>query len=106
MKLATLDTGGMGHAAALTEDGELIDLVASELANDVPESVQRILGNDAAMGAVARALEALDGLSDGAKEDLRAAGELVKLEDADLLAPVPRPNMILSVGLNYHRHIG
>ncbi len=105
MKLATLDTGGLGHAAALTEGGELLDLVASDLANDAPEAVHRILGNEAAMNAVARALDALDGLSDASKDDLRQAGALVKLEDADLLAPIPRPNMILSVGMNYHRHL-
>jgi len=105
MKLATLDTGKSGHAAVLTEGGELLDLVASGLGNEALAQVRDILGNATAMGAAARALDSLSSLSSDQQQSLRDTGALVKLGDADLLAPVTHPNMILSVGLNYRRHL-
>lgn len=105
MKLATLDTGGPGSAAVLSHDNELLDLGASGLARDIPAQVADILANDAAMDGARKALDALAALSDDEAQNLRNTGALVALEAADLLAPVPRPNLILSVGLNYHRHL-
>lgn len=100
MKLATLDTGGPGQAAVLSHANELLNLSASGL-----RAVADILGDDAAMDTARKALDRLDALSDDAKQNLRNTGALVALDDAELLAPIPRPNLILSVGLNYHRHL-
>lgn len=105
MKLATLDTGGSGSAAVLSHNNELLDLGASGLAEGSSAQVADILGSDSAMDGVRKALDALAALSDDETQSLRNAGSLVRLDSADLLAPVPRPNLILSVGLNYHRHL-
>jgi len=105
MKLATLDKGDTGHPAVLGPNNELLDLTDSGLADDSPGDVCSILGNDAAMGTVRAALDALNALSDDARQNLRNTGALAALDKAELLAPVPRPKLILSVGLNYHRHL-
>lgn len=105
MKLATLDKGDTGHPAVLSLNNELLDLTASGLADGAPAEVQNILGNDAAMNIARSALDRLDAMSGDAQQKLRHDGTLVALDDADLLAPVPRPKLILSVGLNYHRHL-
>lgn len=105
MKLATLDKGDTGHPAVLSGNNELLDLTTSGLADTAPGEVRGILGDDGAMNIVRQALDALEGMSDDAQQNLRNAGSLVVLGDAELLAPVPRPNLILSVGLNYHRHL-
>lgn len=105
MKLATLDTGGSGSAAVLSSQNELLDLTASGLAEDIPARVADILGSEAALDAARAVLDKLEGLSADETQNLRDTGSLVALDSADLLAPVPRPNLILSVGLNYHRHL-
>lgn len=105
MKLATLDKGDIGHPAVLSSADELLDLTASGLAEGAPREVRSILGNDAAMKTARAALDRLDAMSADEQQNLRNAGTLVPLAEADLLAPVPRPNLILSVGLNYHRHL-
>lgn len=105
MKLATLDKGGAGHPAILSNNNELLDLTASGLADNTPGDMRGILGNDAAMNAARTALDRLEAMSDDAQQRLRNDGTLVALSDAGLLSPVPRPNLILSVGLNYKRHL-
>lgn len=105
MKLATLDTGGSGSAALLSSHNELLDLTASGLAEGIPARVADILGSEAALDAARAVLDKLEGLSADETQNLRDTGSLVALDSADLLAPVPRPNLILSVGLNYHRHL-
>ncbi len=105
MKLATLDSGQHGHPAVLNSKNELLDLVTSGISTGAPSEVKDILGNDSALALVRKALDTLEALSDDEQQNLRQSGALVALGDADLLAPVPRPNLILSVGLNYHRHL-
>ena len=105
MQLATLDTGDLGHAAVLSNENELLDLVTSGLAPDAPAAVKDILGRESAMDAVRKALDALASLSQDERHALRQSDALIALDSARLLAPVPRPSLILSVGLNYHRHL-
>ena len=105
MKFATLDTGGPGSAAVMSSHNELLDLTGSGLAEDIPARVADILGSEAALDAARAVLDKLEGLSADETQNLRDTGSLVALDSADLLAPVPRPNLILSVGLNYHRHL-
>jgi 2-keto-4-pentenoate hydratase/2-oxohepta-3-ene-1,7-dioic acid hydratase in catechol pathway len=105
MKLATLDNGNAGHPAVLTSDNEFLDLSASGFAAHVPAKVSDILGSADALAGVQTALDHLDTMSDDARQALRQSGSLIPFGEADLLAPVPRPNLILSVGLNYHRHL-
>ena len=49
--------------------------------------------------------EALNAVRSVASDSRQAPGETVRLKDADLLPPVPNPKLILSVGLNYWKHL-
>ncbi|MDE0779397.1 MAG: hypothetical protein OSB67_01475 [Alphaproteobacteria bacterium] len=64
IKLATLDTGDLGHAAILSSNNDLLDLVTSGIATDAPSAVKDILGHDNAMYTVRKALDKLEALSD------------------------------------------
>lgn len=110
MKLATLARGGRGHPAVLTEGGELLDLPA--LGRDVPVaallpgSLKEILAaGNAGLETVGQCLAAAEKAGEAQRDAWRQSGALVEPEAAALLAPVPDPGMILSVGLNYGRHL-
>ncbi len=72
----------------------------------VPDTVAAILaagekGLDAARGIIAAVQEA----PEAAREKLRADGVLSAAAQTKLLAPIPRPNLILSAGSNYRAHL-
>ena len=110
MKLLTLDTGGPGHPGMLIDDDTVLDLaLAAETvapARLVPGSVRGILaaGEDG-LEAVRRAAGAIDAMGEDGRDRLRERGALRGFAGAPLLAPVPDPNLILSEGLNYRRHL-
>jgi acylpyruvate hydrolase len=108
MKLATLDTGVAGQAALLIGD-ELLDLGRAgalvDIAEDIPARVRDILADPDATDAVRRVHDTVSGLSEDELELMRMTGTLTPLGESDLLAPVPDPKLILSVGLNYHHHL-
>jgi len=56
------------------------------------------------LGALAPDLRTLleRGLLDEAR---KASGKSVSIRDVRLLAPIPNPGMVLSVGMNYHEHL-
>lgn len=83
MKLATLDTGGLGHAAVLSRNNDLLDLVTSGIAADAPSAVKDILGHDEAMDTVSKALDTLEASSDDEQQNLRQSGALVALGEAE-----------------------
>lgn len=80
MKLVTFEIDHRARPGRLSGD-EIVDLHA--LAPDVRTILEQdLLGKAAA-----------------------AAGRLVPLKDVKLLAPIPNPGMVLSVGMNYHEHL-
>lgn len=111
MKLATIERGaGHAHAAAVTHDNQLLDLVALRdtlpAARDVPAKMRDLLGGgDAALNAVRTCLDSVADMSAEAQGDLRAAGILLSWDDAVFLPPVPDPSIILSIGMNYRAHL-
>ena len=115
MKLATIATqrhegGGAGRVVVAAGGGEYLDLAAASHAlpevNILPATMKELLvGGPALMGEVATCLDELAGLSVDARENLHRSGVLYRADEVSFLAPVPEPSLILSVGLNYRRHL-
>ena len=57
------------------------------------------------LDAVAHCLAQVDSMAADEKTILSEAGILSALDEVPLLAPVPNPKLILSVGLNYWKHL-
>ena len=91
MKIATYTKEGSVSCGLLTEKG-LIDIVSAWDGSDPPRSVKEILERGPAC------LEKLAGLE-------KSAGELIPLDSAKLLAPIPRPGKVLALAGNYVEHI-
>jgi acylpyruvate hydrolase len=87
MKLVTMEVAG--HPRAGLVDGEdIIDIHACDAS--IPSDVRGILE--------ARALERV-------RELIGSMKHRVPRQGAKLLAPIPNPGMVLSVGMNYHEHL-
>lgn len=108
MQLATLGRGGRPSAGVVIGN-EIADLAGtsgriSEAAM-VPHSVRGILeAGDAALDLVRRIADRIGG-NQAMAQDLRASGALVAIADAQLLAPIPEPSMVLCCSLNYREHL-
>ena len=103
MKLLTIDQGA-GNPGVLLEGGDVLNLslMPEGLLSDGwrPKSVREILerGNEG-LDSIRRMIGAVEG-------DIEAcAGAITEFEDTELLAPVPNPWMVFSVGMNYGRHL-
>jgi 2-keto-4-pentenoate hydratase/2-oxohepta-3-ene-1,7-dioic acid hydratase in catechol pathway len=102
MRLATCERDGEWAAVVVLEDGRLVDAAAAARAAGLGDggswaSVRRILGEPA---------DRLSALADGA-EALAAKADPEAVFDAGsarLGPPVPDPQKILCVGLNYRAH--
>ncbi len=115
MKLATIATndggsGTAGRVAVAAGADEFLDLAAASHAlagvNILPATMKQLLAGGAALhDEVRAALDELAGLSVDAREDLHRRGVLRRVGEVAFLPPVPDPSMILSVGLNYRRHL-
>ena len=107
MKLLTIDRGPYGHVGAIMPNGEVLDIAALALVDPaarlVPQTVRGILevGPDA-LDLVKRCIDRAGKLN---REDAHAKLILRALADTSLLAPIPEPRLILSVGMNYGRHL-
>jgi 2-keto-4-pentenoate hydratase/2-oxohepta-3-ene-1,7-dioic acid hydratase in catechol pathway len=88
MKLATFDTGGAARPGIVNGDG-LIDL--TEAAPGLPRDM---IGLIDAWPRIEREMRRLE-----------TATPHLKLADAHLRAPVPHPQKVLAIGLNYADHI-
>lgn len=115
MKLATIavkdsTTGTAGRAAVGAGADEFLDLEAASHAlpevNILPSTMKELLAGGAALlDEVRAALDELAGVSIDAREALHKKGVLRRASEVEFLAPVPNPQAVLSVGLNYRRHL-
>ncbi|MDH4192383.1 MAG: fumarylacetoacetate hydrolase family protein, partial [Betaproteobacteria bacterium] len=113
MHLVTLSVAGRATPGVLIGD-EILDFIAASAvlpaAKLVPQSVRGILeAGDPAL-ALAKSLReevlADAGSSRGSlSKRLRAGAALVNAAQAQLLAPLPDPGLILAAGLNYYAHL-
>ena len=110
MKFTTLDTGGMGHPAVLIDGERLLDLTLAAdvipVATLVPDSVRGIFaGGEDALELVKQTIGACEGLGAADRDRLTEAGAMPLMSEASLMAAIPNPNLILSEGLNYGKHL-
>jgi 2-keto-4-pentenoate hydratase/2-oxohepta-3-ene-1,7-dioic acid hydratase in catechol pathway len=111
MKLATIERGGNeAHAAVVVGDDELLDLVALGSvvpeAKEIPAAMRDLLAaGPAALANVQKCIDAVAAMTADAKDVLRQSDILQPWDSVSFLPPVPNPAMILSVGLNYRRHL-
>ena len=110
MKFATIDDSAGGHLGVLVGPDEILDLVKLReivpRAGLVPGTLRGLLdaGEDA-IELVRRCIGDAEGLGAGERERLAETGTLRPFAATPLLAAIPDPRMILSVGLNYGRHL-
>jgi len=110
MKLVTIDKLPNPHVGVLVGNDTVLDLAALKVilpeAYLVPNSMRKILeAGVAGMETVTHCLAQVDSMADDEKTILTDAGILSPLAELPLLAPVPNPKLILSVGLNYWKHL-
>ncbi len=111
MKLATIERGeNNAHTAVVVGDNELLDLVALGSvvpeARSIPAGMRDLLAGGAPLlNAVRKCIDAVDAMTPDAQDVLRQSEILLAWDSVSFLPPVPDPTMILSVGLNYRRHL-
>jgi len=88
MKLVTFENGGSERIGVVVEGGGIVDLSEHGLPHDMIELIS-----------------AWPALKDSVGRIAREVAPRFKIEDVHLLAPVPRPQKILALGLNYADHI-
>ena len=110
MKLVTIDVLPNSHVGVLVGEEIVLDLAALSVvlpvATLVPNSMRELLESGVTgLETVAHCLAQVDSMTNDEKLILMGAGILSPLDDVQLLAPIPNPKLILSVGLNYWKHL-
>ena len=108
MRLATIDTYPTSRAAAVIGD-EVLDLCHAfaylGIAQWQPQDVGEILAaGDEGLTRARRAVDAVSIDAGGLKSDLRERGALTPYPETRLLAPLPRPKIVISCGNGYKAH--
>ena len=111
MKLATIERGeNHAHVAVVFGASELLDLVAlrgmMDEAKNVPATMRDLLaGGEGALAAVQQCIDRVGAMAAEEQDRLRQSDILQAWDNVSFLPPVPDPTIILSIGLNYHRHL-
>ncbi len=108
MKLATVDDGRDGEAAAVLASGEVLQLRRAAQPNGLeawlPATLRDILAAGPAGMAVVRGLVERVEADRSLQAELRALGALTG-QSTRLLAPVPSPRLVVAAGLAYKSHL-
>jgi acylpyruvate hydrolase len=109
LKLVTIDASGCPRTGVLIGDDVLDFALAAPVlppAGDVPESMPVLLANgDEGLDLIRRLLDTVSRNRDDETARLRKSGALKPANEARLLAPNPRPGIVLSHGRAYHSHL-
>jgi acylpyruvate hydrolase len=110
MKFVTIDVVSDGHAGVLVGDNEVLDLTAhgqrDTLACWLPRTVRGILeAGDEGLAVARRVARGIEYVSAAERDRLREMRILRPYRETPLLAPIPNPRLILSVGMNYQHHL-
>jgi 2-keto-4-pentenoate hydratase/2-oxohepta-3-ene-1,7-dioic acid hydratase in catechol pathway len=109
MKLLTIRDDLEGHLGVLLAD-EVLDIVSAaealSYAVELPQSVQELIaGGRSARERVESLISEIQGGDEDQLLAFRDSAILTSYADTALLAPIPRPGFILSVGMNYRDHL-
>jgi 2-keto-4-pentenoate hydratase/2-oxohepta-3-ene-1,7-dioic acid hydratase in catechol pathway len=109
MKLVTIDAWPTGRTGALVDDEVLDFALASAVipvAGYIPSAMPALLaGGTEGLELVRRVVGRVSEAKPGERERLHAAGALKPRAQVTLLAPVPRPGILLSHGRAYKSHL-
>ncbi len=109
MKLLTINDELAGRLGVLVDDHVLDVCHAARLLgykHELPKSVKATLaGGQSTRDLVADLIAAVRNSTRDRRDSLRAARTLTAYGDTKLLAPIPDPAFILSVGMNYRDHL-
>lgn len=110
MKLVTIDIAPHGRPGLILGD-EILDPGGAAwlfpLASWIPASVSDILaGGDEGLEILRRLAGTVQEAGNDARDALRESGALTSALETRLLAPVPRPGVVLSHGRSYRGHVG
>lgn len=112
MKLVTLDRGQSGSPGVILSDGTYLDLgtagrVVGEAGADAVVLSGSVMGILAAeqLQDVRRLVDLVEKGSGEMRAALKAAGGLIDAGDAQLMAPIPQPSLILAHGMAYREHL-
>jgi acylpyruvate hydrolase len=104
MKLVTIDIDGADTPGALLDEG-ILDLRAAAAALDTHTAHGGVLGilqaGQAGLDGVRHLVDAAQGRID----DMRAANAVHDPDTVRYRPPIPKPGFILSVGMNYAKHL-
>jgi 2-keto-4-pentenoate hydratase/2-oxohepta-3-ene-1,7-dioic acid hydratase in catechol pathway len=106
MRLLTFCHLGEPRIGLLLEGDLVLDLVEAKrllpAAADIPNSVLEVLeSGDTALNALKNCLEEANRDIGG----LQNIGAVIPLGEVSLLPPIVKPGLILSIGLNYWKHL-
>ncbi|WP_322013637.1 fumarylacetoacetate hydrolase family protein [Paraburkholderia sp. J12] len=109
MKLVTIDAGIAGAPGAILRSGEILHLARAALPGSLeawlPGSLREILAaGEAGLAIVRQIVQRVEAMEHTPRERLRAAGTLTGAA-TPLLAPIPRPGLVLAAGLAYRSHL-
>jgi len=109
MKLLTISVPPGSRTGVLVGD-EVLDFALSgqvfPLAGWVPASMSNLLaGGEEGLNVIRRQIDLLERNRQDEQARLRACGALKPRKEVRLLAPVPRPGILLSHGRAYHSHL-
>ena len=107
MQLLTIDDGALGAAGVLLRNGDVLNLCRAARGHGleawVPRSVQGLLaGGVEGLDVVKRIVDRVERLDADARQALQADGVIAA--GPRLLAPVPKPALVLAAGLSYRSH--
>jgi len=109
MKLVTIETWPQGRAGVLVGDQVLDFALAAgviPIAGYIPTAMPALLaGGSEGLDLVRRVVDKVSDAKPGVREELQAAGALKPLAQVKLMAPVPRPGIVLSHGRAYKSHL-
>jgi acylpyruvate hydrolase len=109
MKLATIDAPLRPATGVLVGEDVLDFALASKvipLTSCIPDSMPVLLAcGDDGLDIIRRVLDKVERSRNDESMRLRACGALKSTKDVPLLAPVPRPGIVLSHGRAYHSHL-
>ncbi|MGO4339681.1 fumarylacetoacetate hydrolase family protein [Labrys sp. KB_33_2] len=111
MRLVTINTSCDGQSGAIVGDEILnFSLVRNlgrpTVANWIPSTVMGILeGGPDGLATVDRLIKTLEDADDRMRQQLREEGALTPAGTTRLLAPIPRPRVVLATGGGYQAHI-
>jgi 2-keto-4-pentenoate hydratase/2-oxohepta-3-ene-1,7-dioic acid hydratase in catechol pathway len=109
MRLVTLKNAGRPTVGVVVGDN-IINLAASAecvpRATAIPCSMRKILeSGESCLSLIRTVIDIIQSNKNGLREQLLSIQAIIPFDEKQLLAPIPNPNVVLSCGMNYRKHL-